>query len=178
MTTCPMCAEDVTPADVVCPHCGHLLRAAEPRAPSIRRQDSPAGVPSSGPSAFSSLSQWTAPVVMALLLVPAILIWFNTRPPDGPNETDPDRIRWWCTSSSAQPEYTCNRRREDCATLASLFVGDFRCVGRRVAWCHSDRATRSGLTSDCYGSRAKCEHERARSNRPNHLPCSEVGSDD
>lgn len=58
--------------------------------------------------------------------------------------------------------------------MTKLYVGEFRCVGRRTAWCRGEQAARAHF-SPCYLTYTACE-AAPRSN-VNDPPCTEVGGE-
>lgn len=79
--TCPMCAEDVALQDVVCPHCGNVLRVAPPPpAPTIPPTLAMPHVAAPTPRPDVS-GGYVVPLVLTLAALTAGVVWFASRRP-------------------------------------------------------------------------------------------------
>lgn len=74
--TCPMCAEDVSAQDVVCPHCGNLLRTPPPHSFAAPPSHAPPQVAPPAPRASSPGVRYVVPLVLTLAAGASGGVWF------------------------------------------------------------------------------------------------------
>lgn len=176
MSTCPMCAEDITTHDAVCPHCGHVLRVVSPSI-QVSPASAHATVTARSPRARFGV-QYVVPLVLTLATLVAVVVWLALRRKDAP--------AWWCLEEHGAGG-VCLRDHQNCETIRQVLVtgnpgrwSASSCVGTATAWCPVlPPGVDSSNGPGCYGTQSSCvahrRHDRPHDRAAGFEECVETG---